>query len=129
MAEETRKVKLVLKLSSLTMKVDASTKIYVMWKRGEKTAQTKSFILSEDVSTIVLGEEFEISTEIKYNTEINRPCQSKKSQIFVICKKGKEQTRLGETKLDLGNHGVGEFLLNKLPIEKCPTDPNAFIEV
>jgi len=111
------------------MKVEKSTKLYVIWKRGEKQAQTKSFVLSEAVSTIVLGEEFEISTEIKYNTETNKPCQSKNSNIYIVEKVGKQQEKIGEAKLDLGNHGVGEFIVNKIQILKCPTDENAIIEV
>jgi len=119
-----KKFNIKLHIKMLRIKVSQQTPVYVIWSRGQKTAKTKSRLLSESMDIAALDEKFEISTVLQCDEE-GKPVKAKMSKLSIM---GKVTGQLGETELDMTKFGIEVVNVVRLSLEKC-ADPDAYIEV
>ena len=63
-------------IKQLTIPVTEQLPVKIIWKRGQRTIETKKRLMSDVAQTIVFDERFELSTNMEVNSE-GRPTKPK----------------------------------------------------
>ena len=101
--------------------------VFILWKRGAKSIDTKVKKIGENENTAVFNEKFQMKTAIEWDSLRNK--FGKKKSILAVYTKDKQQM-LGEADFDLGKYANNpQATKDKLPLRNCETDPKAYIEI
>ena len=112
-------------IKSLTIPVTEQLPVKIIWQRGQKKAETKKRLLSDQAQSTVFDEKFEVSTQM--DVDINgTPLRAKMSNLVVASDKA--HGILGKADLDLSQFGKEDFQVHELTLRECEYE-NAFITV
>ena len=69
-------------IKQLTIPVTEQLPVKIIWKRGQRTIETKKRLMSDVAQTIVFDERFELSTNMEVNAE-GRPTKPKMVSVIL----------------------------------------------
>ena len=72
-----------LMIKQLTIPVTEQLPVKIIWKRGQRTIETKKRLMSDVAQTIVFDERFELSTNMEVNAE-GKPTKPKMVGIHLL---------------------------------------------
>ena len=130
----TEEFQIILRIHRVQLTVKQEVDCRVEWTRGKRTAKTKGFKLRPDQPTVRLGEKFQFTSQIEYDSN-NQPRPKLVSHFSCsndILQSKLEVTTsgsiLGYAECNIANFQTGDPDVQKLPLTS-ESDPDAFIEV
>lgn len=134
-----KKVSIDLNIRQANIDVEDSQMIVIIWKRGNKKIDTQVKPISPDRPYAIFNEKFQMKTQLEWDS-LRYIFKKKHSELQVhrveagvdvlkACADG-SSTIIGEADFDLAYYANNpQILQDKLPLNNCDIDGNAFIEI
>ena len=122
-----KKVSIDLNIKAAYIKVDEPINVLIIWKRGNKTIDTRSRTIDKTQPLALFNEKFQMKTVLDFDS-LRRQFVKKRSDLQVW--KTDMSAMIGVADFDLSKYANDERPQeDKLPLRNCTLDPNAYVEI
>jgi len=127
MNKQQKKVSIDFNIKAAHISLEKAVDLVVIWKRGEKTIDTRVKTYIPGDTSVVFNEKFQMKTVLDYDS-FRKQFVKKKSDLQLW--KSDMSSQLGTADFDLSKYANEERgQEDKLPLKNCLADPKAYIEI
>ena len=114
-------------VEAITLKVEKSTSLRVVWSRGKKQAKTQYRVLTKDQDTAVFDEKFQINTVLDLDKDTGMPTKEKSSKLTVCLDKKEGGLEIAEVNFDMTDYSYDKY--NKMQLTLKQAEGNTVVPI